>query len=443
MGLRLPLGSLAVSAPPWPEPVPRDPLAPRAPLAPRPPDAAATDASGETGAGVTAPVPDGEGTVRTALCVERRDGRLHVFMPPLESLDDYVELLGHVERTAVARRTRVVIEGYPPPTDPRVRKISVTPDPGVLEVNVHPAASWDELRAITEGLYEDARACRLATERFDRDGTHTGTGGGNHVVLGGPTPEDSPFLRRPDLLRSLLGYWHNHPALSYLFSGTFIGPTSQAPRVDESRRDAVYELQIAFEQVPADGPLPPWLVDRVFRHLLVDGSGNTHRAEFCIDKLFSPDSASGRLGLVELRAFEMPPHAQMSLAQQLLLRALVARFWEAPYTGRLVDWGTTLHDRFMLPFFVWQDFSDVIDETPPGRRASASSATGSLCTTSSGFPGSARWTGVASRSSCVGPSSPGTCWARSPWGAPPHASWTPRWSGCRSSRPGWWRTGTS
>jgi uncharacterized protein (DUF2126 family) len=304
-----------------------------------------------------------DGLVRTAMCVEPRNGNLHLFMPPLDRLDEYLELISAIEQTAEELEMPMIIEGYLPPPDYRLKHVKVTPDPGVIEVNVQPAHNWRELVNITSGVYEDARQSRLGTEKFDVDGTHSGTGGGNHIVMGAATPLESPFLVRPDLLRSLIGYWHNHPSLSYLFSGKFVGPTSQAPRVDEGRRDATYELQIAFEQIPDSGDCPPWLVDRVFRHLLVDLTGNTHRAEFCIDKLYSPDSATGRLGLVEFRAFEMPPHWQMSLAQQLLIRALVARFWERPYKEKLVDWSTAIHDRWMLPHFLKQDFEDVIEET--------------------------------------------------------------------------------
>ena len=301
-------------------------------------------------------------TFKTALCVEERDGIIYVFLPPTEYLENYLDLVASVEATAEKLQMPVRIEGYQPKSDYRIEKMQVTPDPGVIEVNVHPAKSWQEIVDNTTALYEEAFYARLGTDKFMVDGRHTGTGGGNHVTLGASKPEDSPLLRRPDLLRSLITYWQHHPALSYLFAGPFIGPTSQAPRIDEGRDERLYEMEIAFEQIPDDKEVPFWMVDRIFRNLLTDITGNTHRTEFCIDKLYSPDSATGRLGILELRAFDMPPHKHMNLVQTLLVRALVAKFWKKPYQKKLIRWGTELHDKFLLPHFAYLDMIDVVND---------------------------------------------------------------------------------
>ena len=299
-------------------------------------------------------------TVPTALCVEVRSGKIYIFMPPVPYAEHYLDMLASVEAATEKLNLKVVVEGYGPPSDSRITKLGISPDPGVLEVNIHPAKSWKDLVNNYDVLFEQARLSRLSSEKFMLDGKHTGTGGGNHITIGGITPADSPLLRRPDLLRSLITYWQHHPGLSYLFSSQFVGPTSQAPRVDEGRPEMLYELEIAFNQIPEKGEVPFWMVDRIFRNLLIDITGNTHRAEFCIDKLYSPDSSTGRLGILEFRAFDMPPNKQMCIVQLLLLRSLVAWFWDKPYKHKLVRWGTALYDKFMLPHYVQQDLNEVM-----------------------------------------------------------------------------------
>ncbi|NHN37006.1 transglutaminase family protein [Pseudomaricurvus alcaniphilus] len=378
MGLRLPLGELPWSAE-QEVPVTKDPFEPAEPLQKRAkmsfPMSPVKEAqlyaapqqvsaqkhkSEETAEEQAEALKLMRPVIRTTLCIEPRNGKLHIFMPPLYSLDNYVELIAAVEEAAAKLNTPVIIEGYEPPRDYRMQKLLVTPDPGVIEVNVHPTTNWRELMSNTVELYAAARESRLGTEKFMLDGRHTGTGGGNHITLGGPTPGDSPLLRRPDLLRSFVTFWQHHPSLSYVFSGAFVGPTSQAPRPDEGRDEMLYEMETAFQQMPEGLADQPWLIDRLMRNLLIDITGNTHRAEFCIDKLYSPDGPAGRLGILEFRGFEMPPHSRMALVQALLIRTMVARFWKEPYKKPLVRWGTQLHDKFMLPHYLWKDMQEVV-----------------------------------------------------------------------------------
>jgi uncharacterized protein (DUF2126 family)/transglutaminase-like putative cysteine protease len=310
---------------------------------------------------VFGPSDTAEVLIRPSLGVEAREGRLHVFLPFTTILADYLDLLSAIEDTCRYLKVPVWVEGYAPPSDPRLKSLSVTPDPGVLEVNLPPAGNWDELENIYTVLDDKARGNRLTADKFQLNGEQITTGGGSHIVIGGATVADSPVLRRPDLLRSMVAFWQNHPSLSYLFSGMYVGPTSQHPRVDEARLDTLYELEVAFAQLPV-ADCAPWIVDGLFRNLLADITGNTHRAEFCVDKLFPPPGYGSRLGLLELRAFEMPPHVRMNLLQMLLVRGMVSMLWKTPFDGSLIRWGATLHDRFMLPEFLKHDLFQVLAE---------------------------------------------------------------------------------
>jgi uncharacterized protein (DUF2126 family)/transglutaminase-like putative cysteine protease len=351
IGLRLPLESLPAAAPIlWAD----------APDLPDPRRDAPDDGQPAEKREAAPKAPRREDVVtglRTALAVEPREGQLWMFLPPVPRFSDFCELVLAIDRVREATGFAIHLEGYPPPPSPALKRFAVTPDPGVLEVNLPPAASSREAAALHHEVFEAALASGLTAERYMVDGRAAGSGGGNHITIGGPHAERSPWLVRPSLLASLINFVQHHPSLSYMFSGMFVGPTSQAPRVDEARHDALYELELALPRVHQNPPA--WQVDALLRHLLIDVAGSTHRAELSIDKLFDPGSSFGRQGLVELRAFEMPPHPRMITAQAILIRALVASFAE-PYNHELVRWGSALHDRFLLPYWMWRDFEDVL-----------------------------------------------------------------------------------
>lgn len=351
IGLRLPLGSLEGEA---------APITPEEPPEVGPRDPRRGDEDEQAKLALAGARPSEPAAIHTALCIELREGKLHVFLPPLACERDFIDLVGAIDRVRGGRP--VVLEGYPPVSGPLLERISVTPDPGVLEVNLPPRADADAYVDLLEIIYDTALRAGLHTEKYLIDGRMAGSGGGHHLTLGGPTPLESPFVRRPDLLASLITFIQHHPSLSYMFTGLFVGPTSQAPRIDEARPEQLDELELAlahaFAQRGQDAP--PWLSDSLFRNLLVDLTGNTHRTELSIDKLFDYRTPTGRAGLIEFRAFEMPPHPRMAAAQMLLVRNLVTALADHPYQAKLVRWGRTLHDRFLLPYWMWRDFADVL-----------------------------------------------------------------------------------
>jgi len=354
IGLRLPLDSVVGGAPPvtWAEaPELADPRR-------HEPDDRQGVHSRRTASPAPRPPTEPVG-LRTALAIQPRDGQLWVFVPPLASFDEFGALVGALDRARAATGVQLHLEGYAPPPSAKLRRFAVTPDPGVLEVNLPPAASCREASELHHTVFEAALGAGLTAERYLLDGRAAGSGGGNHITIGGPRAEASPWLQRPSLLASLVAFIQHHPSLSYMFTGMFVGPTSQAPRVDEARHDALYELELALPRLHAPD-VPAWQVDALLRHVLVDVAGSTHRAEISIDKLFDPGTPYGRQGLVELRAFEMPPHPRMAAAQAILVRALLAAFVAEPYAHPLVRWGTRLHDRYLLPYWLWQDFEGVL-----------------------------------------------------------------------------------
>jgi uncharacterized protein (DUF2126 family) len=319
---------------------------------------------GESPAGLRLPLGKlGEKNLRRALTAEVRQGTLIVFVPPL-LLESYVVLLAAIERTLDQLALRdVILAGYAPPPDPALPTIGLASDPGVLEINVAPCATWRDFDAQLEQLFAAARAVGLCARKLQFNGREVGTGGGAHLVFGGPSGMQSPFLTYPALLPSVIRYWQRHPALSYAFTGAYMGPSSQAPRIDESTYEALYELEVACAGAESFGsPQNLPLFDLLFRDLLMDRSGNTHRAEISVDKLWNPFAPNGRLGLVEFRAFETHPQRSVQALTALFVRAILARLCAEPYREPFIRWNGELHDRFFLPAFVWEDLVAVCED---------------------------------------------------------------------------------
>lgn len=300
--------------------------------------------------------------LRSAITAEVRDGGLLVFLPPLPDAESFAELLSAVERTALRLSSPPLsIEGYPPPDAPGWESLSLIPDPGVIEVNLPPADDWESLEKTVSALYEAAAHCGLQGTRRLPSGEIVPTGGGAHLVLGGASLEENPFLLNPSLLPGFLRFIQHHPSLSYLFSGRFTGPSSQAPRIDESFFEVPYELEIALRAIEGmAAPADAAAIDSILRNLLLDLHGNTHKAEVSVDKFFNPFIPNGRLGLVEFRAIEMSPDAPTFLSIHALWRALAASLATRPFREPVRDWQGALHDRFLLPSFLERDLQEVL-----------------------------------------------------------------------------------
>lgn len=362
MGLRLPLDSIAGT--PFPFVVQEEPYEPDPRVKAEEDD---DSIIGQYRRTISAS-PTGPWGLRTAICTETRlhhgSTRLFVFLPPTQTVDIFLDLIAIVDAAANELGLEVTLEGYGPPKNRKLLSLAVTPDPGVLEVNMPVTDTVGDYLETLDTIYDAALHSGLHSEKYQIDGRQAGSGGGHHLTFGGPTPLSSPFLQRPELLGRVLTFIQHHPSLSYMFTGLFVGPTSQAPRIDEARHESLYDLELAVGRIARRHPsesLPPWYADMLFRHILVDVTGNTHRAEISIDKLFDPLTPQGRQGLVEMRAFEMPPNPRMAAAQMLFARTLIAALAEGPYHGKMVRWGQTLHDRFLLPYWMWRDFCDVLE----------------------------------------------------------------------------------
>ncbi len=305
-----------------------------------------------------------EDALRRALTVESEGGALSVFVPPLP-WPAFRELIARIEGIARARNLHnLVFCGYlPGEYVDELLVYALAADPGVLEVNLPPTRDWAEYRRSLAAAFHAAEGTGMSALKLQLNGAVHGTGGGAHLAFGGMSKEANPFLEDPRRIASVLRYWQHHPALSYLFTGQYVGPGSQAPRVDEGPRHGLYELEVACEGLERLGPWPDGLlVDQFLRNLLTDSGGNTHRAEICFDKFANPSSANGSLGIIELRAFETLPSVDWMANVALFVRAVIARLIHEPFGVPLRRFGAALHDRYFLPAFLWQDFVEICDD---------------------------------------------------------------------------------
>lgn len=306
------------------------------------------------------------GLMLIAIGVIQTDGGASacVELPAFSAVDEFLACLADIGAAATAAGLpALVLQGFPPPVDARLAWTSVTPDPAVVEINQAPQPDVTGFLASTREQFEVAQALGLSPYRLQYNGSVSDSGGGGQFTLGGRSPAESPFLSIPHLLPRLVRYFNHHPALSYLFAPDYVGGASQSPRSDEGTRDAFRELEVALQQL-ASAPQPSaeflWASLAPF---LADPSGNRHRSELNIEKLWNPYLPTrGCLGLIEFRAFRMPCSAGRAAAIAALLRAIVAMLAKADPAPHLHDWGDALHDRFALPFFLRQDLHGVLDD---------------------------------------------------------------------------------
>lgn len=283
-------------------------------------------------------------------------------LPAFPDVPDFLVFLRQVaEAASLAGLQQLVWRGFPPPVDNTVAWTTLTPDPAVVEINAAPSADVRHFLDLSRTLYAMAEAEGLSTYRLQYNGNVSDSGGGGQFTLGGPSPAHSPFFVYPQLAARLVRYLNQHPALSYWFAPAYVGSFSQSPRADENVRESFSELSLALQQLAKTTDPQPEFIWRTLSPFLVDTSGNAHRSELNIEKLWNPYlPGRGCLGLVEFRAFRMAPDPQSAASIAALLRAIVALLSRQDAAPELIDWGQLLHERFALPFYLRQDLDRVL-----------------------------------------------------------------------------------